>query len=124
MGKNDIDALLDFYLFSDLGDEKAVTEYLEEEELDFNSFYDELGTVLKKKKAELKVTRGKKRIEKYLNELKKLAGDITAEGNTKQIELAYAFHKLHSELSEKEVKEIMEESRKLAILQKIIESDE
>jgi len=122
--KNDIDALLDFYLFSDLEDKAAVDEYLNEEGIDFESFYKDLGTLIKKKKAELKIQRGKRIIEKYRDKLKKLKNNSPGTGSGEQEKLALAFHKKHKDLSEDEVKEIIEEAKKLDIIKNIIREDE
>lgn len=110
MGKNDIDALLDFYLFSDLEDEEAVDEYLEQKGLDFNSFYEDLGAVLKKKKAELKIAAGKRFKEKYLSKIKQMLIESKAAGRRKE-ELIYAFRKLE-DLDENELIKILEEEEK------------
>ena len=61
MGKNEIDALLDFYLFSDLEDEEAMDLYLVEEGLDFDSFYESMGMLIKNEKGRIfKIDRGQK----------------------------------------------------------------
>jgi hypothetical protein len=119
MGKNDIDALLDFYLFSDLEDEEAVDEYLEQKSLDFNSFYEDLGAKLKKKKAELKIAEGKKFKEEYLKKIKQLLIESKAAGRREE-ELNYAFRKLEN-LNIDELKNLANDEEKLEIIKKLLD---
>ncbi len=119
MGKNDIDALLDFYLFSDLEDEEAVDEYLEEEGLDFDSFYEDLGAKIKKKKAELKIAEGKRFKEKYLSKIKQMLIESKAAGRRKE-EFRYAFRKLE-DLDENELIKILDEEEKLEIIKNLLD---
>ena len=119
MGKNDIDALLDFYLFSDLEDEKAVEEYLEEECIDFDSFYDDIGLMLKRKKAEIKIEKGKKLKEEYGKKLQELMENWKTTGNRKE-ELRYAFRKME-ELSDEELSSLADDDKKLELLKILIQ---
>jgi len=119
MGNKGNSALLDFYLFSDLEDETAVNMYLEEERLDFDSFYENIGAFIKKKKAELKLAEGKKFKEEYLQRAKQILQQAAA-GGFNIIEPGLAFRNLE-ELSEDDMMNILEDKKKLEILKKMLE---
>lgn len=119
MEKNEIIALLDFYLFSDLENEAEVDTYLEEEGVDFNSFYENMGMLIKKKKAELKLNEGRKFREEYLNRLKDMVKEAGAVFQKKE-GLRLAFRNLENN-GEDEMMKILEDKNKLDILKKILE---
>jgi len=119
MEKNEIIALLDFYLFSDLENEAEVDTYLEEEGVDFNSFYENFGTFIKKKKVELKLNEGRKFREEYLNRLRQMVKDAGVAFKKKE-ELRLAFRNLENP-DENEMMKILEDKNKLDILKKILE---
>ena len=117
MGKNDIDALLDFYLFSDLEDKAAVDEYLEEAGIDFDSFYENLGTLIQKKKAERKLLEGKRFKENYLKQLKQLIINKKQELEING-DIQYAFRNLEK-MDEDELKSLLDDDKKLELIKKL-----
>jgi len=119
MEKNEIIALLDFYLFSDLENEAEVDTYLEEEGVDFNSFYENFGTFIKKKKVELKLNEGRKFREEYLNRLRQMVKDAGVAFKKKE-ELRLAFRNLENP-DENEMMKILEDKNKMDILKKMLE---
>ena len=119
MEKNEIIALLDFYLFSDLENETDVDTYLEEEGVEFNSFYENVGMLIKKKKAELKLNEGRKFREEYLNRLKDMVKEAGVTFKKKE-ELRLAFRNLEN-AGEDEMMKILEDKNKMDILKKMLE---
>ena len=119
MKKNEIIALLDFYLFSDLENEAEVDTYLVEEGVDFNSFYENMGMLIKKKKAELKLNEGRKFREEYLNRLKDMVKEAGVAFKKKE-ELRLAFRNLENP-DENEMMKIVEDKKKMDILKKMLE---
>lgn len=122
MGNNKVDALLDFFLFSDLEDEVAVDSYIEEEGLDFNSFYENMGMLIRKKKAEQKLAKGKKFREQYLLKAKQILKEALEDGY-KIEESALAFRNLE-DLNEDDMANILADKKKLDILKKMLEDNE
>ena len=118
MGKKEGNALLDFYLFSDLEDETAVDAYLLEEGLDFNSFYENFGALIKKKKAELKPAKGNKFREKCLILLKKILKGKVSCAKQKEVR-GLVFHDLKNP-DEDEIRNIMDDKFKMEILRKLL----
>ena len=117
--KNDSDALLNFYLYSDLEDEAAVDEYLEEAGIDFDSFYENLGTLIQEKKAGRKLLEGKRFKENYLKQLKQWAIN-----NQQELEVTgdiqYAFRNLEK-MDEKELKSLLDDDKKIELIKKLRE---
>ena len=65
----DWEVLRDFYLYSDLNDEKALDEYLAEKNIDIDEVAVEPHEFLRSKKAELLLAKGRKFKEDYLKSL-------------------------------------------------------
>lgn len=65
----DWQVLRDFYLYSDLNDEFAINEYLEEKNIEVEAIAEELREFLRSKQAEIMLAKGRKFKEDYLKTL-------------------------------------------------------
>jgi hypothetical protein len=64
--KGHLKALLHFYLYSDINDEKKLDEYLEENGIDFEAFRDIVREKIRHKKAELLIKDGREFSKNYI----------------------------------------------------------
>lgn len=90
-GKEDLNGLLDFYLFSDLDDKVEVDKYLEENYIDIDTVSENLAEFLRTKRAELLLADGRKFKEAYLNAMNKtIANNANQENNGAISNYSYA----------------------------------
>jgi hypothetical protein len=118
-------ALHNFMLFlfdiqeEDIGD---IEEELNEAGIDAEKSQKDIMQQIKKARAELKVEKGKRVFEKYMEGVKNIIP-----GEKKDVsminELALEFRKLEKNLEENDITEIMDEAEKMEILKKIIEEE-
>lgn len=118
-------ALHNFMLFlfdiqeEDIGD---IEEELNEAGIDAEKSQKDIMQQIKKARAELKVEKGKRVFEKYMEGVKNIIP-----GEKKDVsminELALEFRKLEKNLEGNDITEIMDEAEKMEILKKIIEEE-
>lgn len=70
-GQNTLEALLNFFLFSDIQDEEQLDIYLEMHNLDIDFISENLSKHFKQKKAEFLLKQGEKFKENYLRQINK-----------------------------------------------------
>jgi len=90
--KEDLKRLLDYYLFSDLDDEVILDSYLSEKEIDHEAVANRISDLLRQKRAELILQKGRKFKENYL----KLKNEITVRNSENEFDtsgLALAYRK-------------------------------
>jgi len=116
----DYEVLLNFYLYSDLGDKEYINNFLVENELEIDQIANNLLELLQNKKAEIKLKEGRKFKENYLKELneEKLKNYEEGDYSTAQSEMIAAFRKVISNGDEDE-KDILDDAKKMEILKRL-----
>jgi len=115
----DLKDLLDFYLFSDIDDKESIEKYLLEVNIDTDVMAENLNDFLKQKQAELKLAKGRKLRENYLeainNEL--LKETESEDYSTVESEMISAFRKASGDTEDD--KDMKDDLKKIALLKKL-----
>jgi hypothetical protein len=119
----DLKDLLDFYLFSDIDDNESIEKYLFEVNIDTDLITENLNDFLQQKQAELKLAKGRKLRENYLeainNEL--LKETESEDYSTVESEMISAFRKANNN-AEEDDKDLKDDLKKIALLKKLASS--
>jgi HD-GYP domain-containing protein (c-di-GMP phosphodiesterase class II) len=115
----DLKDLLDFYLFSDIDDKESIEKYLLKVNIDTDVMAENLNDFLKQKQAELKLAKGRKLRENYLeainNEL--LKETESEDYSTVESEMISAFRKASGDTEDD--KDMKDDLKKIALLKKL-----
>lgn len=120
--KEDLKVLLDFYLFSDLNDERALDEYLEEKNIDIEAVAVELKDFIRSKQAEIMLAKGRKFKEDYLDALNdSIIAEAKQEPVTTGQDYSYAYRK--GEDGDEDIEDTKEDEKKLNILKHLTQKN-
>jgi len=119
----DLKDLLDFYLYSDIDDNESIEKYLFEVNIDTDAMAENLNDFLQQKQAELKLAKGRKLRENYLeainNEL--LKETESEDYSTVESEMISSFRKANNNADEDD-KDMKDDLKKIALLKKLARS--
>lgn len=120
--KEDWEVLRDFYLYSDLNDERALDEYFAEKNIDLDAIAVELHEFLRSKKAEIMLAKGRKFKEDYLKTLgeTKIA-ETEHEPVTSIGDYSFAYRKNGD--GDEDIEDIKADEKKLDILKLLTEKN-
>lgn len=108
--------------FSD-DDIQLIKEELEEAGINLDKSRDSMLQQIEKAKINLKIEKGKKLYQDFINALTGLHPNHSTKAFS-DIRLQAAFRKLEKELSPEELRELINDNKKLDILEKLINTDE
>jgi len=116
----DLQVLLDFYLYSDLDDKNYIQAYLTENNIDIVAIAENLTSYIELKQAELKLAEGRKFKEEYLEivNAEKLNEAENEVFSTADSEMILAYRKSSGNLKEED-SDIQDEINKMDVLRKL-----